>query len=142
MYPNNEVVGNNVKYSIWGKISGAMVAKEGLCIAVSKKVHGKDTTIYINCIDSDASSQYPSLSEILNIAKSTVEQHGGRMSRNQLRKPALRGRNQRLAGETERRTVHHQAGRLNAALVQRLHKRKIFETIGTEIQMTKANEGE
>lgn len=76
LYPNNEVVGNNVKYSIWGKISGAMVAKEGLCIAVSKKVHGKDTTIYINCIDSDASSQYPSLSEILNIAKSTVYYKG------------------------------------------------------------------
>ena len=77
--PHNQVSGNNVKYEIWGQISGAIVARQELCYADSVEINGKPSTIYEHCIDMDASSQYPSLTEILNICKATVYYKGLRI---------------------------------------------------------------
>lgn len=74
--PNKEVSGNNVIYEEWGKISGAMVAETYLCDASSVEINGKKTNLYRYLLDYDASSQYPSLTEILNICKSTVHYKG------------------------------------------------------------------
>lgn len=68
----NMVIGNNVKYPIWGSISGALVADPSLCYADSEELNGAPSTVYDNCIDKDATSQYPSLSVALNISKATV----------------------------------------------------------------------
>lgn len=74
--PNNKVSGNNVIYDTWGKITGALVAKPDLCRAECVKIGGKRTTVYMNSIDSDASSQYPSMTEAENISKSTIYYKG------------------------------------------------------------------
>lgn len=58
---SNQVIGNTIDYQVNEKIDGALVQEPGLVEVDGIKVNGKRTKIFINVVDWDAKSLYPSL---------------------------------------------------------------------------------
>lgn len=57
----NKVIGNTIDYEVHESIAGALVQDPNLVEVESVKVNGKRTKIFINVVDWDAKSLYPSL---------------------------------------------------------------------------------
>ena len=69
----NRILGNNIDYSIWNSIPGALVASpNNIDIRNSQVGEVLKTLVFDDCIDMDASSEYPSVMREWNICKNTI----------------------------------------------------------------------
>ena len=72
---NGKILGNSINYEIWNSIPGALVASpDNINIRNTAVANEKRTLVFDNCIDMDASAEYPSIMREWNICKNTIKQ--------------------------------------------------------------------
>jgi len=68
----NEIIGNNNSYDITENIPGAIIADPKNIVKKGINLLGTDTHIYRNSADLDIHSEYPSITMVYNILKTTL----------------------------------------------------------------------
>lgn len=71
---NGQILGNSINYETWNSVPGAIVASPDNIMIKNATVAGeKNTLVFDNCIDMDASAEYPSIIREWNICKNTIK---------------------------------------------------------------------
>lgn len=71
---NKQILGNSINYETWNSVPGAIVASPDNIMVKNAVIAGeKNTLVFDNCIDMDASSEYPSIIREWNICKNTIK---------------------------------------------------------------------
>ena len=71
---NGKILGNSINYDVWNSIPGALVASpDNINMRYTAVANEKRTLVFDNCIDMDASAEYPSIMREWNICKNTIK---------------------------------------------------------------------